>query len=238
LAVWENAAEEYFVRESAANIVWHTEAIIGFTDTGPLISVKDLEAGASSEGATQIFIYAEDADFLFANSTAAFEKLNLNIVGARIFTSSKNFCMDTYTVLETNGKPVGETPARITEIETVLRDYLLSSSTAIAPAKYRRTRKERYFNNPIETTLGNPAGKTYSTLEVNCPDQPGVLATLGKVFADKNIKLIDARITTLGERVEDLFFIKGEDGGAITDAAFANRLQDEIKSALERRLSV
>jgi [protein-PII] uridylyltransferase len=146
--------------------------------------------------------------------------------------------MDTYTVLETNGKPVGETPARITEIETVLRDYLLSSSTAIAPAKYRRTRKERYFNNPIETTLGNPAGKTYSTLEVNCPDQPGVLATLGKVFADKNIKLIDARITTLGERVEDLFFIKGEDGGAITDAAFANRLQDDIKSALERRLSV
>jgi [protein-PII] uridylyltransferase len=65
-----------------------------------------------------------------------------------------------------------------------------------------------------------------------------VLATLGKVFAEKNIKLIDARITTLGERVEDLFFIKGEDGGAITDAAFANRLQDDIKSALERRLSV
>lgn len=238
LAVWENAAEEYFVRESAVNIVWHTGAIIGFSDSGPLISVKDLEAGASSEGATQVFIYAEDADFLFANSTAAFEKLNLNIVGARIFTSSNNYCMDTYTVLETNGKPVGDNPARRSEIETVLRDYLLSSSTAIAPAKYRRTRKERYFNNPIESNLVNPSGKAYSTLEVNCPDQPGVLATLGKVFAEENIKLIDARITTLGERVEDLFFIKDEDGGAITDTALANRLQEEIKNALERRLSV
>ena len=146
--------------------------------------------------------------------------------------------MDTYTVLETNGKPVGDNPARRSEIETVLRDYLLSSSTAIAPAKYRRTRKERYFNNPIESTLVNPNGKAYSTLEVNCPDQPGVLATLGKVFAEENIKLIDARITTLGERVEDLFFIKDEDGGAITDTTLANRLQEEIKNALERRLSV
>ena len=115
---------------------------------------------------------------------------------------------------------------------------MLSSSTAIAPANYRRTRKERYFNNPIETTLVNPSGKDYSTLEVNCPDQPGVLATLGKVFAEENIKLIDARITTLGERVEDLFFIKDEDGGAITDTALANRLQEEIKNALERRISV
>lgn len=238
LAVWENAAEEYFVRESAANIVWHTEAIIGFADSGPLISVRDLEVGASSEGATQVFIYAEDADFLFANSTAAFEKLNLNIVGARIFTSSNNFCMDTYTVLETNGKPVGAKPARIAEIETLLRDYLHSGSTAIAPAAYRRTRKERYFNAPIEITLVNPSGKAYSTMEVNCPDQPGVLATIGKVFAENNIKLIDARITTLGERVEDLFFIKGEDGGAITDAAFANGLQDEIKSQLGERLSI
>ena len=61
---------------------------------------------------------------------------------------------------------------------------------------------------------------------------------LGRVFAEENIKLIDARITTLGERVEDLFFIKDEDGGAITDTALANRLQEEIKNALERRLSV
>ena len=238
LRVWENAADEYFVRESASNIVWHTEAITGFNAEGPLVSVKDLEADASSEGATQVFIYAEDADFLFANSTAAFEKLNLNIVGARIFTSANNFCMDTYTVLEANGKPVGDNPRRIAEIEAVLQSYLESTATAVAPARYRRTRKDRYFNKPIETTLANPASKNYSTLEVNCPDQPGVLATLGKVFAEHDIKLIDARITTLGERVEDLFFIKDGLGNPIVDEDFKARLLDDIKTELGERLSV
>ena len=57
----------------------------------------------------------------------------------------------------------------------------------------------------IEVTVINIPEKNYSTLEVNCPDQPGILASVGKILASNNINLKDARIATLGERVEDLF---------------------------------
>ncbi|MCI5107572.1 MAG: [protein-PII] uridylyltransferase [Pseudomonadales bacterium] len=234
--IWGNADDEYFVRESAANIAWHTQAIANFDGDGPLISFRELESGSPEVGATQVFIYTRNADFLFANSTAAFEQLNLNIHGARIFTSANDYCMDTYTVLEESGKPVGNQPGRLDEIRRVLISNLSQGNRPIKPARVRHSRKDRYFSKPIETSIHNPPGKNYSTLEVNCPDQPGILACVGKVFAELDINLKDARITTLGERVEDLFFITDKHGNPLSDEAQIDELIAEIKSEIEQRL--
>lgn len=236
-SIWENAAEEYFVRESMANIVWHTQAIADFDEDGPLVSIRDIEFDAANEGATQIFIYTKNTDFLFANSAAAFEKLGLNIHGARIFTSANDYCMDTYTVLDVGGRPVGNNPKRLSEIQSELNRTLQSGNKPISPTRVRRSRKSKYFSKPIETSFLKTVDKPYSTLELNCADQPGILASVGKVFARNQVSLQDARITTLGERIEDLFFITDQSGKPIDDDDLRERLQTEIKQELEDRLS-
>lgn len=235
--IWSNASDEYFVRESASNIAWHTQAIADFHDNTPLVSLREISK-SSAEGATQVFIYTNNSNFLFANCTAAFEKLNLNIHGARIFTSSDDHCMDTFTVLESNGRPVGDNPDRVEEIKNAVIKQLQNTEKATIPGKVRLTRKDKYFNNRIETTIINSVGKDNTTLEINCPDQPGILASIGKIFADNGIILKDARITTLGERVEDLFFITDAKGNLLDDPQQSEKLQQEIQSELENRLSV
>lgn len=233
--IWGNANDEYFLRESAANIIWHTEAIASFLGTGPLVSMNNLIQN-TVEGATQIFIYTINNNFLFAKTTAAFEKLNLNIQGARIFTSDNDYCMDTYTVLENSGQPVADNPKRLAEIKQLVTQYLESESSALAPSHIRRSRKDKYFSCGIEVNWLNMSNKNYSTIEVNCPDQPGVLACVGKVFAENAINLKDARITTLGERVEDLFFVTDRTGIPIEDSSLMKKAESEIKSELELRL--
>lgn len=234
--IWENAADEYFLRESASNVVWHTEAIATFNGTGPLVSIHEVTE-KTVEGATQVFIYTTNTDHLFANSTAAFERLNLNVQGARIFTSANDYCMDTYTVLEDSGKPVGNNPKRLAEIKAVVTKYLEMGNKPLVPGQFRRSRKEKYFAHRIETNWINSPNKPYSTLEINCPDQPGILACVGKILADNDINLKDARITTLGERVEDLFFITDQHGNVITDETLINQIQTEIKNQLELRMA-
>lgn len=235
-SVWENAADEYFLRESAANIVWHTQAIAMFSGPGPLVAVNEFTEH-TVEGATQVFIYTANSDLTFANTTAAFERLNLSIQGARIFTSANDYCMDTYTLLEDSGKPVGRNPKRLAEIKSVVTEYLNMGNNVVAPMRIRKSRKEKYFAQRIETTWVNTPNKPYSTLEINCPDQPGILACVGKIFAEHDINLRDARITTLGERVEDLFFITDRSGQVIVDPEFMEQLQTEIKSQLQERLA-
>lgn len=234
--IWANANDEYFLRESTANIVWHTEAIASFTESGPLVSTDCLIHNAL-EGATQVFIYTANSNFLFAKTAAAFEKLNLSIQGARIFTSDNDYCMDTYTVLEASGKPVGNNPKRLAEIEKVVKEYLNSDMAAIAPSSTRLSRKDKYFSHGIEINWLNFPEKKYSTVEINCPDQPGILASIGKVFAENEINLKDARLTTLGERVEDLFFVTDASNTPFDDEAVIEKISNELKTELERRLS-
>ena len=234
--IWSKVSDEYFVRESASNIAWHTEVVAEFDGEGALVSIRDISEN-SAEGATQIFIYTSNSNYLFANCTAVFEKLNLNIQGARIFTSADDHCMDTFTVLESNGQRVGDNSKRIEEIKSSLIRQLAVGGQPSSPANIRLTRKDKYFSNRIETAVINSTNKDYTTLEINCPDQPGILASIGKVFAEKDIILKDARITTLGERVEDLFFITDQDGALLEDSDRADELQEAIHSELESRLS-
>ena len=235
--IWANANNEYFLRESAANIVWHTEAIASFSESGSLVTTDCLIKNAL-EGATQIFIYTKNSNYLFAKTAAAFEKLNLNIQGARIFTSDNDYCMDTYTVLEASGKPVGDNPKRLAEIEKVVTQYLNSDMETISPSRIRRTRKDKYFSHTIDINWLNSPNRDYSTVEINCPDQSGILASIGKTFAEHQINLRDARITTLGERVEDLFFVTDQSNKPIGDKDLIAKIISELKIGLEQRLDI
>jgi [protein-PII] uridylyltransferase len=236
LAIWENTDDEYFVRESVANIVWHTESIAAHknqhTAQETLVLVQDT-ADSLAEGATHIFIYTVNRNHLFASSAAAMEQLGLNIQDARIFTSSKNYCMNTYSVLQSDGTPIGENPKRIAEIKKLISDYLAEPSAHLRVTKKRQSRKLKHFGQQIETDLISKPGQSWSALEVNCIDKPGILAGIGKVFAEQEIQLLNARIATLGERVEDLFFICDAHDQPITDP----RKIAQLHEALVRELS-
>ena len=234
-AVWAQMNDEYFLRESVDNICWHTRAIIDHASDKPLVSLREMSADAP-EGATLVFTYARDADYLFANSTVAFERLKLNVQSARIFTSSSDQCANTYTVLEADGKPVGSDPKRVAEIRSVLLRHLENPGSRIPSPEYHRSCRKTSFGRHVHATLFNSPGKDYSTLEINCPDQPGILACVGQVFAEFGTSLKDARITTLGERVEDLFFIAGGDGRPLHDADMAQSLKERIEARIAEKL--
>lgn len=229
--IWNNIDDEYFVRESTANIVWHTEAIAKSNGVDTLILVEDPTDNAMA-GATQIFIYTLNRNYLFASSAAAIGKLGLNIQDARIFTSSKNYCMNTYTVLENDGNPVQASAVRHNQIISLLREYLAEPSLYLRGPEKRIARKLKHFSQHVETELINSDDKPYTTIEINCPDKPGVLASIGKVFAEHNIQLQNARIATLGERVEDLFYVLDSEFRKITSPDEIERLQNDLKQEL------
>ncbi|MBN4075559.1 [protein-PII] uridylyltransferase, partial [Gammaproteobacteria bacterium AH-315-E17] len=236
LSIWDSPTEDYFLRESPEDIAWQTLAISKHEEPDtPLILIKN-SAKHQSEGATQVFIYTQDSHFLFANIANAFDKLNLNIQNARLFSTASKKALVTFMVLETNGTLIKKNSPRIVEIISLLKEYSLPIERP-AKTKQRASRQLRHFSRATETSFTNPENFPYSILEVLCPDRPGLLAKIANIFVDKKIILHNAKITTLGENVEDVFFIADNSNKPITNKKVSEELQALIKQKLDATLN-
>ena len=91
------------------------------------------------------------------------------------------------------------------------------------------------FTTPTQITFTDDPVQNRTILELIAGDRPGLLSEIGKVFLAERIDVITAKIMTIGERAEDVFFVTDDQGRALGEAA-RRRLQDQLFEALDRRL--
>lgn len=90
-------------------------------------------------------------------------------------------------------------------------------------------RELKYFNVPTKVNFEfNPETQQHMMV-LETLDQPALLARVGQVFLQHEIEVHFARITTLGERVEDMFLISDQHGGALADDILERLKNDLIK---------
>ncbi len=229
-SIWRHFTDDYFLRYSAAEIVWHTAAIAR-TDPSdlPLVLIEP----HSSRGGTEIFVYARDRDYLFALSASAMDQLNLNIQDARIITTEDGHTLDSYLVLEDDGRPVSDA-RRQDEIHTRLRKTLASESVS-PPSRRPVPRQLRHFNIDTEINFVQDETNNRTAVELITSDRPGLLARVGFAFARCGLRLQNAKIATIGARAEDVFFITDEHNAPIRDPAQFRRIRETLLDLLEER---
>ena len=232
LQIWNNVDEEYFINESVADIVWHTATINNHDlADGPLISIRDITSRRrADEGATQIFVHMKDTPHIFASIVSALDALALNVMDAKIASSATDLVFDTFTVLEYDGTPVGDKPFRRERIRATLLKYLDTKERPKDTITRRTPRALRQFVQKTEVSITDQ--QDYSILSIVAPDRPGLLAIIAEVFVEMDITLNTARITTLGEKVEDLFHIS-KGGKLIQDNETRSMLTDRICQELD-----
>ncbi|MCX2982155.1 [protein-PII] uridylyltransferase [Halieaceae bacterium IMCC14734] len=233
--LWAAREDDYFLREKSEDIVWHTDAVAMHYDKDkPLVLVKPA-ADTHTELATQILIHARAQDYLFSATAASMEQLDLSIQDARIYTAADGMAMDTFYVLDGNGESIAADPGRIRHITEVLTEQLSDAHRYPEIVKRRTPRQNKFFAMPTETRMSLDEERQLSVLEVITPDRPGLLARIGRIFFDLGIELQAAKIATLGERVEDVFFITTKDQLPITDSKLRERIQDAIRTELDQQ---
>ncbi|MEN2505784.1 [protein-PII] uridylyltransferase [Stutzerimonas stutzeri] len=232
--LWSQLGDDYFMRHSSTDVAWHTEAIIEHpSDGGPLVLIKETTQ-REFEGGTQIFIYAPDQHDFFAVTVAAMDQLNLNIHDARIITSSSQFTLDTYIVLDADGTPIGNDPERTEEIRQGLIDALRNPEDYLTIIQKRVPRQLKHFAFPPQVTIHNDTQRPQTIIEVVAPDRPGLLARIGQLFLDFDLSVQNAKIATLGERVEDVFFVTNADNQPLSDPQLCMRLQQAMIKQLSQ----
>lgn len=239
IALWNQVDDDYFLRERVPDIVRQTLAILnhepGETDE-PLVVVHDDISRHTDTGYTRIFVHTKNRSDLFVAIATAIDRLNLDIVDAGIATSSAGLTFNTFTVLEQDGTPVGESMARINKICSTIKAGL--SQAGPGQGSSRRTpRQLRQFSMKTVVSFRQDQHLGQTVVEVIAPDRPGLLAIIAEQFARFGLGLMTARITTLGERVEDLFYVTDANGLPVQDEQLLDDLRASLCEALDRHVS-
>jgi len=227
--IWNTLEKNYFLRFSADEIIWQTDAIISATGQQlPLVKVRQRKA----DGSTELFILAEDKLHTFAIVTDMIDRLSLTITDARITLSDKAFTLQTYILLDNKGEQLES--ARTSNIPEKLSDELL---TEIVPPPrpinhIGMSRQIKQFTVTPQVTFLTDPTHNWTVLELIAKDQPGLLAKVALVLLHNNLKIKSAKIVTIGARAEDVFFITDDEGNAISSVKILNNMEQEIQSLL------
>ncbi|MGB2082288.1 MAG: [protein-PII] uridylyltransferase, partial [Psychrobacter sp.] len=237
LRLWDDLGDEYFLREIAEDILWHTEAILNHppiglasnADSPPLVVLREHRELALD--AVQVFVYTQDQMNLFAVTMAVFDQMNLDVLDARIITATRDFALDSYVLLDPSGTLLVDE-----ESQQELKQRLIDSfkdPTVLKLTNKRMPRQLRHFEvkTVINFEFNEASGQHIMSLETL--DQPGLLARVGQVFLQEQIEVHAARITTLGERAEDMFYISDQNDKPLSP----DRLE-ALKAALLASLTV
>ncbi|WP_110648012.1 [protein-PII] uridylyltransferase [Salinicola peritrichatus] len=231
-ALWRTFGEDYFLQYTPSEIAWQTQGILGHDDHRlPLILVS-APSDDMTEGGTKIFIHTRSVDDLFAATAAAIEQLGLSIHDARIATSSDDWTLNTFILLDDDGDAIRD-PARLEDIRRHLVEELDDPDDYPQIVSRHTPRQLKHFKVPIEVIIEQDPANERTALELVAPDRPGLLARVGRIFMEQNIALSAAKIATLGERVEDVFFITDKQGRPLTDPDAQARLRERLCEALD-----
>jgi [protein-PII] uridylyltransferase len=204
LPLWGTLDIGYFVRHDAADIAWHARSLWRHLKT----TVPVVRARLSSLGeGLEVLVYTPDRRDLFARICGYFDSAGYNILDAKVHTSKTGYALDTFQVVS----PLGEHYQRdlIPMVEAQLAQAVASTGPLPEPARGRLSRRVRSFPITPRISLHPDERGQRWVLGVSTSDRTGLLYAIARVLAKHHINLQLAKISTLGERVEDTFLIDG-----------------------------
>ncbi|MET1117269.1 MAG: [protein-PII] uridylyltransferase [Comamonas sp.] len=202
--LWETLDVSYFMRHEAADIAWHTRHLsrnVGASH--PIVRARKSLAG---EG-LQVLVYARDQADLFARICSYFDRAGFSILDARVHTARNGYALDTFQIVA----PAMQERYRelMNLVETELVQTIERGGELPEPSQRRVSRRVKSFPMVPRVSLSPDEKAQHWLLSISAIDRAGLLYVVARLLARHRLSIQLAKVSTLGERVEDTFLIEG-----------------------------
>ncbi|MBY5967651.1 [protein-PII] uridylyltransferase [Halomonas denitrificans] len=230
-ALWRSLGEDFFLQYAPSEVVWQTQGMLDHAGSDMPLILINAPTDDMPEGGTKVFIHTRSVDDLFAATAAAMEQLGLSIHDARIATSLNDWTLNTFIVLDDHDQPIRDA-VRLEEIRRHLVEELDDPDDYPTIVTRHTPRQLKHFKVATQVSIEQDPNGERTLLELTAPDRPGLLARVGSIFMEQGITLSAAKIATLGERVEDVFYVTDRTGLPITDPQRQQALRERLIEVL------
>jgi len=223
--LWDTLDVGYFMRHDAGDIAWHTRHLS--RHVGKAKAIVRARLSPVGEG-LQIVVYTPDQPDLFARICGYFDQAGFSILDAKIHTAKNGYALDTFQVV--SAMLPEHNRELISMVQAELQHTIDRAGPLPAPSRGRVSRRVKSFPIAPRVHLAPDEKAQRWLLSISASDRVGLLYSVARVLARHKINLQLAKVSTLGERVEDTFLI---DGAELQQ----NRRQIEIETELLETLA-
>ena len=225
--LWQTVDVGYFARHDPAEIAWHARSLWRhLASETPVVQTRPSPVG---EG-LQVLVYSPDQPDLFARICGYFDAAGFSIQDAKIHTTRSGYALDTFQIVSVDPHTsAADYRAMTALVEAQAAQALASHGPLPEPGRTRVSRRVRSFPvTPRVTLQPDERGQSW-LLGVGASDRSGLLYAIARVLARHHVNLQLAKVSTLGERVEDTFLVNGAE---LQQAKARLQIEAELLQAL------
>lgn len=227
------ARDHYWISFDTETLARHARVARDVDQDATRMAVKSTVS--QSQDVTEIIVYAPDHPGLFASIAGAMALSGASIVDAKIITLSDGMAMDTFWIQDEHGQAYDE-PRRLkrlkNRVERALQGELLPARELAKARQQAMPSRTQVFKVPPRVLCDNSISNSATVIEVNGRDRLGLLLDLTAVLTAAGLQISSAHISTYGERVVDVFYVKDAYGLKITNDKKLDALREKLIQAL------
>jgi [protein-PII] uridylyltransferase len=182
---------------------------------------------------TEVTVYTADHPGLFSRLAGALAVAGAQIVDARIFTMANGMALDTFWIQQADGRAF-DRPDRLARLAVLFETVL--SGTLKPQVELRKAApfpsRTRVFTVAPRVLIDNTASAIHTVIEVNGRDRPALLFELTQALSELGLQIAGAKISTYGEKVVDVFFVKDVFGLKIEQDSKLARIRNRLVKVL------
>ncbi|MDC0534425.1 [protein-PII] uridylyltransferase [Francisellaceae bacterium] len=228
-AFWDTLPEAYFNYNTANVMKWQVQNI-GVSDLPKekTIFIKYYPRLKQC----MLTTYFPRVKHIFYGIIQQIDSLNLSITEARVYLTSNSYLLGQFVITNQDGSNISD-PKLISYIQKKMLSGLSSPIKNILTRRRNTKVKNNVFDIQTSAIITNEDNKYYSTVTVRTLNGPSILVRIAQVFYKHNLRVLQAKINTIGETVEDYFHIS-----TITDQPILDqKIQDSICQDIVKALS-
>ncbi|MCR4377622.1 MAG: bifunctional uridylyltransferase/uridylyl-removing protein, partial [Rhodospirillales bacterium] len=191
-------------------------------------AVKDMDV-------TEVLIHTHDHPGLFAAIAGAMSLSGASIVDAKITTLGNGMALDTFWVQDIEDHAF-EGTGRLTRLKERIEAALTGRMRAARELAVERSRqlpsRTRVFEVPPRVLVNNEASVHSTVIEVNGRNRLGFLHDVTRALTDFGLQITSAHITTYGERVVDVFYVRDVFGLKVDSDTKIKALRAKLLTAI------
>ena len=228
-----NYYKNYWEIFNLSTIIKHFEIITKMKNESKKFQIHILNENKFK--ATELIVVAPDHHGLFSQISGLVASSGFDIVNAKIITRSDGYALDTFFIQNKDKNPITEEHLKQRLIKTITLglegNFNIEKALKIrweeTPARFRAVKA------PVRVNIDNKTSNQYTVLEVKCKNVPAVLYRITKMITSLGFQINTANVSTYGDRVVDIFYIKNAFGSKVDDFSTMEKIKSSILKILE-----